>query len=172
VDERDGGLRIVLLGVATVLAGCGAGATGALPPFDGQALPGGDAGVACSILRTLADLAGPGARDCGYVRFGAASQTADDCAVSVFMAGQPFFVSYDRMGTDSHLVRGLVQESSGLLSVVDYDGDASGGGGDGNPTIDQRACDSPLVRATPGDRTLGDMPIDCDSVGSYMRLCP
>jgi hypothetical protein len=155
-------LKAFVFGVAAIAVGCGSGT--------GSALPGG--GTHCSIQAALVQSGGTGATDCGYVHFGDTSQTADDCAVSAFMMNRPFFVSYDRRGTDSHLIRGLVGGTGGLVSVVDYDGNVSGGGGNGNPAIDQQACNAPSVSTTPGDRTLGEMPIACGSTGSYVRLCP
>jgi hypothetical protein len=97
---------------------------------------------------------------------------ADDCAVSAFLASRPFFVIYDVMGSDSHLMRGLVKASSGPLWLINYDGNPSGGGGDLWPTIDQQVCESPVVSPTTVDRSAGEMPIACGSLGSPMRVCP
>ena len=161
-------MKIFALGA--LLCGCardGVGLSG-----DSGSLDQRDGGPRCDLQSTLASLAGPNPMDCGYVRFGEDSQAADACAVSAFTAGRPFFVSYDRMGTDSHLVRGLVQDSSGRLWVIDYDGNTGGGGGDDRPAIDQQSCDAPAVSTSPGDRTRGEMPIACGSAGAYVRLCP
>jgi hypothetical protein len=132
----------------------------------------GDSDVRCDLQSTLVGVAGANATDCGYVRFGEDSQAADDCAVSAFAEGRPFFVSYDRMGIDSHLVRGLVQDSSGRVWVIDYDGNTGGGGGDSRAAIDRQSCDAPAISMTPDDRTQGEMPIACGSPGPYVRLCP
>jgi hypothetical protein len=131
-----------------------------------------DAGPRCDLGAVLAGLAGPASMDCGFVAFRASSQAADSCAVSAFTKKTPFHVSYDLMGTDSHLMRGLAQDASGRVWQLDYDGNPSGSGGDTNPIIVRQTCDSPAINSLPGERILGVMPISCGELGPAEKVCP
>src|SRR5436190_1201877 len=90
---------------------------------------GGSSAATCNLEADLAARAGSGATDCGHARLDASTASVDDCVVRAFGNHAAFFAQYDRRGTDSQVVFGLVGDSSGRVTFLLWDGDPSGGSG-------------------------------------------
>jgi hypothetical protein len=126
-------------------------------------------GEKCDLDGSLRARAGAGGVDCGRVEIGGDRGQTDACVVEAFNAGKPFFARYERRGTDSHVAFGLVRGGDGVVTMLLYDGDPGGGGGDGRPVISGSVCEGPS--ALGGSSTADASPITCAASRSIGRVC-
>ena len=131
---------------------------------------GGSSAASCNLGTDLAARAGSSATDCGHARLNAGTASVDDCVVRAFGNHAAFFAQYDRIGTDSKLVFGLVGDSSGRVTFLLWDGDPSGGSG-APPVITGDRCEGPSIDSAPGRDTNTTPPIVCASTVSLGRTC-
>jgi hypothetical protein len=89
-------------------------------------------------------LAGPGGIDCGRVSVMADPAPATKCALRAQAKGKPFRIRYDQMGADSIAALAMVRTPAGRVSVLNYDSDPSGGGGQLHGLIYPTPCPEPV----------------------------
>jgi hypothetical protein len=124
----------------------------------------------CNLQAELSELAGSGAKDCGHVSLNASAASVDACVVDSFRKHAAFFAQYDRRGTDSKVVFGLVGNVSGEVTFLDWDGDPSGGSGE-DPVITENRCKSPSVDTSSARDASTTPAIACRSTVSLGRTC-
>lgn len=105
----------------------------------------------CNLHDEAFDLAGNGATDCGLVALGASAGPAFACALAAIDEQRAFVLRIERQGKDSHAAEAWVGQKDGDVFLLRYDGDPSGGGGDGNPRIERSTCRGPLRRTVTED---------------------
>ena len=125
----------------------------------------------CNLEAELLARAGKGATDCGQVLVDGDRTATDECVTRAFEDGVAFHARYEARGIDSHVVLGIVRSASGTLTLLHYDGDPSGGGGDGQPVIDAAVCDDPRLPPTVSSRPEGTHPFTCGAERSVGRVC-
>ena len=69
----------------------------------------------------------------------------DDCVVRSFGDAKPFHARYELRGIDSHVAVGVASWGGQEVTILSYDGDPGGGGGDAHPMISQLFCGRPIV---------------------------
>jgi hypothetical protein len=89
-------------------------------------------------------LAGSSGIDCGRVSVRADPAPATKCALRAQAKRKPFRVRYDQMGVDSIVALAMVRTPAGSLSVLHYDSDPSGGGGELHGFIYPTPCPEPV----------------------------
>lgn len=97
-------------------------------------------GTHCDLTETMLEFAGEDAEWCGRDLPMEEADQGHECAVDAFLAGRPFIVSFQRMGTDSLVRTGVAGNGTGAFRDYIYDGDIGGGGGTGNPRITEFLC--------------------------------
>lgn len=127
-------------------------------------------GSRCNLRSELRGLAGGGAKDCGHVILGDSPTAVDACVVDSFGKKAAFFAQYDRQGTDSKVVFGLVGNNSGEVTFLEWDGDPSGGSRE-DPVISGDSCKRPSVDTSTGRDASTTPPIACRSIESLGRTC-
>lgn len=109
------------------------------PLFWGPSLP--------AFGRTLAETAGPQARDCGIVPLSQDRTAAINCTRAALAEGRPFFVAFQVMGIDSTIYDGLAHRALGQTTRILWDSDVTGGS---NLVplrrIHQASCRAPVIR--------------------------
>lgn len=134
---------------------------------------------ACDLHDEILDWAGDGADSCGFVRLGDPAAGAHACALEHLEAGEPFALWVELRGTDSHVVEAWAGRADGSVGHFLYDGDPSGGGGDGDPHIARWSCDNPHRHTVTADEGLhgvalavGDVVLRCEQTVFIEDLCP
>jgi hypothetical protein len=125
----------------------------------------------CSLETEVLARAGKGAIDCGHVAIGGDRNVSDECVVRALEGGSAFYARYERRGTDSHVALGVARSKSGALTLLQYDGDPGGGGGDRRPVIDASICAAPQLLPAIADRPEGTPPFMCGEGRSLGRVC-
>jgi hypothetical protein len=80
-----------------------------------------------SARATLAELAGPGATDCGRGTTMGGLPKVNACALEAQREGKPFFMRYLTHGTDSLVTYGVARNAHGKLFKITIDHDPNGG---------------------------------------------
>ncbi len=79
--------------------------------------------------RDVREIAGPSARDCGFVPRGAAPEApsaAKACAQKAMASSEPFKIGYEGFGIDSAFCHAAIRRADGQLVSVKYDFDVTG----------------------------------------------
>jgi len=123
----------------------------------------------CNLQDELRARAGAAAIDCGHVPLGGDRSATDACVIQAFMDERAFTARYALHGTDSSVALGVVGTAAGAVTLLLYDGDPGGGGGDDHPVISGNICEGARPRSAP----LGpnDAPLDCDVTRPLGRIC-
>ncbi len=125
----------------------------------------------CDFVDAVAGRAGAQAVDCGHVQLNANATAVNACVQRSFDDGKPFYAIYERMGLDSHVASGISRSTDGTVTILSYDGDPGGGGGDGQPVIDAQICEGAKRRVPAVGDPAAPLPLDCDTLGASVRLC-
>jgi hypothetical protein len=83
------------------------------------------------MVHLLAQLAGPGAVDCGDVALRQDRAAALDCVAEALAGDSPFFAAFDVQGIDSAVAIGIVRTAEPRLRMLHWDSDVQGGGNPG-----------------------------------------
>lgn len=129
----------------------------------------------CDFDEHVRDAAGSGARNCGTFNADELSDAGHECAVDAFRNHKAFFVLFTEAGVDSNVRRAMVGTAQGRVSFFLYDS-SPGGGGDGDPTIDQWQCRDPFIEQARGGVlpevvTPGTEILACRSTTTPIRVC-
>jgi hypothetical protein len=113
----------------------------------------------------LSELAGSGARDCGFVLRGGDSTGANDCVAQAIASGAPFHVRYEwgdspPRAWDLFNVEGIARARAGRVWSVDMEAKRCG----------QRACDS-LILSAECRNEFTFRPVDCHGFCSSSISC-
>lgn len=96
--------------------------------------------TAADILRSeMLRLAGPGARDCGFVPLGHDPADAWRCAQAADGKGGPYWFALQRQGIDSQVWTAVLLTPEGKRYLISFDSNVQGGSGL-NPRFTQEAC--------------------------------
>jgi hypothetical protein len=128
-------------------------------------------GRKCDLEEEVKRRSASGAIDCGHVELGADRSAVDACVVDAFRGMKAFYARYEARGTDSHVVHGVLGSVTGLVTLLVYDGDPGGGGGDGRPVITANTCEESRLIADLSGRPEATPPFECGSVKDLGRIC-
>ena len=92
------------------------------------------------------------------------------CVVRALKEGRRFVSRHRLRGIDSHIELGLAGGDDGSVTMIRYDGDPGGGGGDGHPRITTVVCRGARP-STPEEREAGQGLLACSEESSPRTLC-
>ncbi len=124
----------------------------------------------CDLAKGLTARSGSDATNCGHAVLGTDASPVDACVVSAFEDGTAFVAQYDRMGSDSKVVFGIVGDVNGQVTFLLWDGDPSGGSG-ADPVISGTLCVGPAVDSSSMRDPFVAAPLTCTSTTSLGRSC-
>jgi hypothetical protein len=120
----------------------------------------------CDADDLVRDMAAEGAVDCGRATTSEARPAVTACIEDAIARGAPFSGGWSRLGTDSEVRTYVVEDATGQVWMLGFDGDPSGGSG-ACPTLQGSRCAGALERRTfPLD---GEMLV-CDSATTTSEL--
>jgi hypothetical protein len=126
--------RIHLPGLLLLLAACSSGQRPSTFHVDTSRCE------PCRIDDIAAQLAGPGAEDCGWARARGEHARVRACALEAAGAGRPFRALVTQQGIDSTVVEGYVRTPRGELAHLLYDSNPSGGPAACSALVTRTAC--------------------------------
>jgi hypothetical protein len=120
-----------------------------------------------TLEQELRARAGADATDCGVVTLDEDAESVDACVVDAFSSRAAFHAQYEARGIDSMLRRGIVGNTSGEVTFLDWDGY----GGASATAVSASRCDDPAVNesSTPDPSISG--PLACSSTTLIARAC-
>ena len=101
---------------------------------------GGTAKRSCSPEAYALALAGASSIQCGTAQVRVGTEAVIKCLLDAQANGRPVRAKFLRQGIDSTIIDVFVRTQDGRSLVLHYDGDPTGGGGDGNPRLGQQRC--------------------------------